>query len=153
VVSVLGCSPVTLIEILIVIAIIGIVAALGASLLNTETGRVREDQAAIVSLIERSKSLTVRYNASTTIKALDSKTMRAQGTTLAGVVVWETTLQLNHTTFYPDPASNKLVFRAPYARTQNGSVHLEIRSSRYRADIDAIGVTGKIIVRPLLPLF
>jgi prepilin-type N-terminal cleavage/methylation domain-containing protein len=142
---------ITLIEILIVIAIIGIVSALGASLLNTETGRVREDQAAIAALIERSKSLTVRYNASTTIEAINPTTIRAQGKTLDGTVVWETTLNLNHTTFYPDPASNRIVFRAPYARTLNGSVHLEIRSPRYRADIDAIGVTGKVIVRTLIP--
>ena len=143
----------SLVEMLIVLAVLGIVAALGVSMMDLDHGRVRSDQAKIATLLERARSITQRYNASTTVEAISSTTIRAQAKTLARLVVWESSATLEYTTFYLQPNTNKAVYTAPFGRMEGvGAQHFEIRSVKYRADIDAIGVTGKVITRTLIPL-
>jgi prepilin-type N-terminal cleavage/methylation domain-containing protein len=139
----------TLIEVLVVIAIIGILAALGGTSLQRliKAGQIREDQTALVSLLERAKNINRRYGINvecvTTPNTLTCQTILQNGSISPEL---NQTLTLKHATITNAPTT--LNFRAPFGRLIADASFL-LETASFKTEIDLTGVTGIVIPRAL----
>jgi prepilin-type N-terminal cleavage/methylation domain-containing protein len=151
---------ITLIEMLVVIAIIGIVSALGVSLLgNNDERSTREAQTEFVNDLERVRSLVIRYNVGYELSiAPDQKSYSLTPKDLAGVTPTNVPVvsgTLNRATLQPKSTLTLpvILYRAPYARLGIGGAagcFELVGGSDYRAVVSLVGVTGKVIPRALV---
>jgi type IV pilus assembly protein PilA len=150
----------TLLEILVVIAIIGIVAALGVGFLgNNDQRATREAQSEFINDLERVRSLVIRYNVGYELSiASDQKSYSLTPRDLAGVTpanvpvisgsFSRATLQPKSTLTLP-----AILYRAPYARLGVGGAagcFELVGGNNYRAVVSLVGVTGKVIPRAIV---
>jgi prepilin-type N-terminal cleavage/methylation domain-containing protein len=151
---------VTLIEMLVAIAIIGIVSALGVSLLgNNDQRATREAQTQFVNNLERVRSLVIRYNVSYELSiAPNQKSYSLTPRDLAGVTPTNVPViagTLNQATLQPKSTLTLPVtlYRAPYARLGVGgsaACFELVGGNNYRAVVSLVGVTGKVIPRAIV---
>jgi type IV pilus assembly protein PilA len=148
----------TLLEMLVVIAIIGLLAAIGFNSLGTYRAslRVRDAQAQVTTAAERARSLARRYgqnyrltvsnvngrakysvvpyNAAWTAEATDVPALRDQLLPEGFAFSNTTALEMN--------------FIGPLARLQTtGCIGITFASSNLSAVVNLVGVTGKVIPR------
>ncbi len=150
----------TLIEVLIVVAVVGIIAGLSVQLLGNGSERsMREAQADFVGNLERVRSAVIRYNVSYEMSiASDKKSYtftpkNASGTVQVGVpvIAGKFSSVLLEIGFGTLPGT---IYRAPYARLGTGGAPTcfeLIGSQDYRSVVSLVGVTGKIIPRKIIP--
>lgn len=149
----------TLFELLIVIGIIGILAALGAFFLgrNRETERLKSVRAEFAQDIVRARSWTKSYSynyqivVDTTTNKYDIKPV---STTATGLPTISKTL-LTGTKFISIPAIS-IVYYAPLGRVSaaDGQYKIGLTNSTattgLRTNVDLVGVTGSVIARGLI---
>jgi prepilin-type N-terminal cleavage/methylation domain-containing protein len=140
----------TIIELLIVIAIIGIIASIGVNSLirSRDVGLIREDQARLASLIDKAKSITRRYSYSVFCDS-SSTGLTCQTSNLAGVVQPEfnQTVTLLNSRLTNAPVS--FFFQAPFGRISS-LVSFTLESNAFTTNLDLIGVTGLVQRRQLI---
>ena len=140
----------TLVELLIVIAVIGILSALGIGgfIRERNVGLIREDQSRLATIITKAKYISRRYsydvvcNSSSTgltCQAIDRKGV------LQGVFLQTATLQ--HSKITTSPVS--FTFQAPFGRISS-LVSLTLESNAFITNLDLIGVTGIVQRRQLV---
>jgi prepilin-type N-terminal cleavage/methylation domain-containing protein len=143
----------TLLEVLIVMAVIGILAALGISQFDTETPRVREDQTALAQLFERSRTIARRFSANVYLEKLDDKTVKAESRGLDGKIYWTQTIKFQYAKFTTNTEQTPIVFEGPFGRLRvdagQGAKHIEFETLHRHAEIDLIGVTGLVTSRAI----
>lgn len=146
----------SLVEMLIVIAVLGIVLALGVSLLGNSNERaVREAQAQLAADLSRVRTLVQRFNVSYELEiSSDKKTYTLTPKDIANTTVaTASTITRTMNSITLEVASSVTLparlYTAPFGRFGNAApTCLElVGGQNYRAAVSLIGVTGKIIPR------
>jgi prepilin-type N-terminal cleavage/methylation domain-containing protein len=158
----------TLLELLIVIAIIGILSAIGFNSFSVyrQTQRINQARSEVAVAIERVRQYTRRYNVTYSIKfnadkTYVSTTKDSSGaiTQLAGPPV--TVLpqisgsipsDMSFTTNADGTGLNEIVYRAPFGRVDasKGCIGIALNAvgRNFGSEIHVVGVTGKVLTRP-----
>jgi type IV pilus assembly protein PilA len=156
----------TIIEMLIVLAILGIVTAIGVGSLNSGRDKraVLEGQTAFAQSVERVRSLVRRYgydyrltiaadNKSYVFKPQSTVTAAAVSNTAPDVVgAMPATVKIKLGTGSAFIISNPIYF-APFGRLGNGGApicfELLSTTTTLKSAIDLVGVTGKVVTRAI----
>jgi type IV pilus assembly protein PilA len=150
----------TLIEMLIVIAVLGIILAIGIPAFRDPNASVKEAQASFAQATDRARGLVRRFNTDYRLEITNSGNsfryypVNASNTAINGLT--EISQKLPEGVVLQAVLGNDLsqpIFIGPFARTQSGAAErcFSISSSRApkQAAVSLVGVTGKVIPRGL----
>jgi type IV pilus assembly protein PilA len=150
----------TLIEMLIVIAVLGIILAIGIPALRDPNANVREAQVAFAQATDRARGLVRRFNTDYRLEITNGgNSFRYYPSDQSGNVISGLT-EINQTLSNGVKLEvgmnidlTKAIFLGPFARTGSGAAEqcFKISSSTApkQAAISLVGVTGKVISRGL----
>jgi type IV pilus assembly protein PilA len=150
----------TLIEMLTVIAVLGIILALGIPALRDPNASVKEGQVAFAQATDRARGLVRRFNTDYRLEITNSgnsfRYYPVNGSNVAITGLTEISQKLPDGVVLQAVIGTDLsqpIFIGPFARTQSGAAErcFSISSSRApkQAAISLVGVTGKVIPRGL----
>jgi prepilin-type N-terminal cleavage/methylation domain-containing protein len=152
----------TLTEVLVVVAIIGIISALGITTFQRqiEHNRLKEAQFQLVKILERARSFSKRYSYNfqvsfnTTTNAVSVIAVDSSNNPITPSPVSINEVLVNKVRFLAfDPvATTALTYNAPFGRFALGSpagITLGFSPTSIKADVDVVGVTGLVITRAI----
>ncbi len=145
-------SGFTLLELLIVMAILGVVLTFVVVTNNPDSQNLRADQTTVAQLLERSRTIVRRYSYDVRITvSTDGKSLTAQTYNAAGAAMPEFSKTVQLARAISKNPGLIVTYEAPHARlrlpTGASAVSLEFRVNQRKTFVDLVGVLGKVISR------
>jgi type IV pilus assembly protein PilA len=146
----------TLIELLIVLAIIGILVAVGAFFLgrSRNTELLRSSRSQFAQDVSRARAWTKSYSYDYQIEAtVGTRTYKITPVKTAATDVPTITGTLPSGTKFNSVPSSTITYYAPLGRisASNGKYELSLNDGSLKTNVDLIGVTGLVVARAVHP--